>query len=197
MSAPERQMVGDATTNLPTSPTPVPPAPPLSEAVSERIRQLAFAYPQRRTALLPALKLAQTETGYLPPSVVAQVADLVGVPHPAAQELVAFYTMLREEREGATRVVVCAQLPCALKGAHRLLRELSAALGIAPGETTADGSVTLERTSECFGACHRAPMARVNEAYVENLDAEATQRLIAHLRDGSVVEGRRTSGEGA
>ena len=156
--------------------------PRLSAAARQRIRALADAYPARRTALLPALKLAQAEIGYLPPAVTAEVADLVGVPHAAAAELVAFYTMLRDHPEGATRVVVCAQLPCALRGANRLLRDLAAGLSIQPGETTPDGSATLERTSECFGACHRAPMARVNDDYYEQLDREATQRLLTQLR---------------
>ena len=154
----------------------------LSEATCERIRRLVEVYPERRTALLPALKLAQSEVGYLPPPIVAQTADLVGVPHSAAYELVAFYTMLHAEQEGATRVVVCCQLPCALRGAQRLLKELSVGLGIQPGQTTPDGAVTLERTSECFGACHRAPMARVNDAYRENLSPEATQQLLSELR---------------
>jgi NADH-quinone oxidoreductase E subunit len=166
----------------------------LSETVRERIRELAGRYPQRRTALLPSLKLAQAEVGYLPAEVIAEVADLVRIPHAAAYELVQFYTMLHPHPEGRTQIVVCAQLPCALKGANRLLRDLSAGLGIQPGETSPDGAFSLERTSECFGACHRAPMARVNDAYRENLTPEATQALIAELnktrvpaREGSVA----------
>jgi len=62
-----------------------------------------------------------------------------------------------------------------------LLRQLSQGLGIRPGETTPDGAVTLIRTPECLGACHRAPMCRVNEEYRENLTPEATQRLIEEL----------------
>lgn len=153
----------------------------LSRETQDAIRELAARYPSRRTALLPALKLAQAEVGFLPPAVTAEVADLVGVPHAAAAELVTFYTMLREKAEGATHVVVCAQLPCALRGAEQLLRDLSSALGIRPGETTPDGAVTLDRTAECFGSCHRAPMARVDDEYWENLDGEGTQRLITHL----------------
>ncbi len=161
----------------------------LSGPVRERITALVHTYPRPRTALLPALKLAQTEVGYLPPGVIAEVADLVGVSHAAARELATFYTMLHEEREGATRVVVCGQLPCALRGADRLLRELSAGLGIAPGETTPDGAVTLERTSECFGACHRAPMARLNDEYVENLNSpEAVATLLTRLRGNAAAE---------
>jgi NADH-quinone oxidoreductase subunit E len=154
----------------------------LSEETRARIGALVDAYPQRRTALLPALKLAQAELGYLPADVIAEAADLVGVPHAAAWELVAFYTMLHTELEGVARVVVCCQLPCAVNGADRLVRDLAAGLGIEPGETTPNGTVTLERTLECFGACHRAPMARVNDDYRENLTPEATQQLIAELR---------------
>lgn len=153
----------------------------LSPATREAILALAERYPSRRTALLPALKLAQAEVGYLPPHVTAEVADLVGVPHAAAAELVSFYTMLRAEPAGTTQVVVCVQLPCALRGAEQLLRDLSAALDIRVGETTPDGAVTLERTAECFGACHRAPMARVGDDYWENLAGEGLQRLITHL----------------
>jgi NADH-quinone oxidoreductase subunit E len=166
----------------------------LSDATRERIASLAVQYPARRTALLPALKLAQAEVGYLPADVIAEAADLVGVPHAAAWELVAFYTMLLAEPEGRTRVVVCGQLPCALRGADRLVRDLSAGLGIEPGQTTPDQLVTLEYTTECFGACHRAPMARVDDEYHENLDEAATQQLIAQLRARGTDRGRVNGG---
>ena len=169
----------------------------LSPTTCDRIRTLAEMYPERRTALLPALKLAQADVGHLPPEVIAEAADLVGVPHAAAYELVDFYTMLHPEREGATRVVVCCQLPCALRGANRLLRDLSRGLGIEPGETTPDGAVTLERTSECFGACHRAPMARVNDEYRENLDPDATRRLLSELSPLLLGEGQGEGGAAA
>ncbi|HEV7661893.1 MAG TPA: NAD(P)H-dependent oxidoreductase subunit E [Chloroflexota bacterium] len=149
----------------------------LSEQTRAAIDQLVARYPERRTALLPALKLAQADAGWLPPEAIAEAADLVGVPHSAALELAAFYTMLRTEPGPPTRVVVCAQLPCALRGAEGLIRELTHGLAA----QIAAGSVEVERTAECFGACHRAPMARLNDAYRENLDADGRQRLIAEI----------------
>jgi len=149
----------------------------LSEATRQSIARLVAQFPERRTALLPALKLAQTEVGYLPPEIIAETADLVGVPHSAALELAIFYTMLHTEPGPATRVVVCAQLPCALRGAEGLIRDLRSGLAT----RIAEGSLEVERTSECFGACHRAPMARVGDAYCENLDATARQQLIGEL----------------
>jgi NADH-quinone oxidoreductase subunit E len=149
----------------------------LSEATRQSIGQLVALYPERRTALLPALKVAQAEVGYLPPEVIAETADLVGVPHSAALELAVFYTMLHTEPGPATRVVVCAQLPCALRGAEGLIRDLHSGLAT----RIAEGSLEVERTSECFGACHRAPMARVGDEYRESLDTAARQQLIAEL----------------
>ena len=167
------------------------PRHPLSAATQEKILAEVARYPGRRTALLPALKLAQEEAGFLSPPVVAQVADLVGVSHASAWELATFYSMLRLQPEGRVRVEVCVQLPCALRGAQRLLRQLAEGLGISPGETTPDGGVTLIRTPECFGACHRAPMARVNDAYRENLTPDATEALLAELRQAAADGSRR------
>jgi NADH-quinone oxidoreductase subunit E len=150
---------------------------PLSATARAAICQLVEQYPERRTALLPALKLAQVDMGYLPRETIAETADLVGVPHSAAYELVSFYTMLHEERVPPTVVVVCVQLPCALRGAEALVRDLQDGLR----REIAAGAVEVERTSECFGACHRAPMARVNDRYCENLDGPARKQLIQEL----------------
>jgi NADH-quinone oxidoreductase subunit E len=146
----------------------------LSAGTRSEIEQLVGRFPERRSALLPALKLAQRDAGWLPPEAIAEAADLVGVPHAAALELAMFYTMLHTEPGPATRVVVCAQLPCALRGAESLIRELRAALE--------SDSVEIERTSECFGSCHRAPMARVGDRYYENLDGEGRKAFIGELR---------------
>jgi NADH-quinone oxidoreductase subunit E len=146
----------------------------LSDPTRAAIQKLIATYPQPRTALLPALKLAQADVGWLPPEAIAEAADLVGVPHAAALELALFYTMLHTEPGPTARVVVCAQLPCALRGAEQLIRELRAAVD--------HGSVEIERTSECFGACHRAPMARVGDAYHENLVGDARQSFIDELK---------------
>jgi NADH-quinone oxidoreductase subunit E len=156
----------------------------LSSETREKIQTELRRFPQRRTALLPALKHAQEEVGWLPPEAIAEVADLVGVSHAAANELATFYSMLRTRPGGRTRVEVCVQLPCALAGAERLLAQFADGLAIQPGEVTSDGGVELIRTSECFGSCHRAPMCRLNDEYREHLTPEATRQLIEELRAG-------------
>ena len=159
----------------------------LSAACREAILAERARYPHPRSALLPALKLAQAEVGYLPPAVVAAVAELVGVSGAQAQELTTFYSMLHRAPTGKKLVQVCTQVPCGYMGGDRLLARLEKALGIKAGETTADGAVTLERTVECMGACHRAPMCRVGDGFVENLRTEAdVAGLATTLRAGSV-----------
>jgi len=159
----------------------------LSAACREAILAERARYPHPRSALLPALKLAQAEVGYLPPAVVAAVAEFVGVSGAQAQELTTFYSMLHRAPTGKKLVQVCTQVPCGYMGGDRLLARLEKALGIKAGETTADGAVTLERTVECMGACHRAPMCRVGDGFVENLRTEAdVAGLATTLRAGSV-----------
>lgn len=149
----------------------------LSETTRTAIARLASMYPERRTALLPALKLAQADVGYLPPEAIAEAADVVGVPHSAALELAQFYTMLHTQPGPARRLVVCAQLPCALRGAEGLIRDLRTGLRA----QIEAGSIEVERTTECFGACHKAPMARLGDDYRESLDDAARGRLIDEL----------------
>ncbi|MCC6179066.1 MAG: NADH-quinone oxidoreductase subunit NuoE [Chloroflexi bacterium] len=156
----------------------------LNEQTQKLILDEVDRYPQRRTALLPALKLAQRQLGWLSAEAIAEVADLVGVSHASANELTTFYAMLNLHPVAEQKIEVCVQLPCALRGADRLLRQLADGLGIQPGEATLDGKIELHRTHECFGSCHRAPMCRINDEYRENLSPEAARALIDELNSG-------------
>jgi len=162
----------------------------LSEETRDKILTEVRKYPQTRTALLPALKLAQYDVGWLPPEAIAEVADLVGVSAASANELATFYSMLNTHHRVDMKVEVCVQLPCALRGADRLLEQLAEGLGLAPGETSADGKLELHRTHECFGSCNRAPMCRLNDEYREDLTPEVTRLLIDELKAARGTNGR-------
>ena len=150
----------------------------LSETTRQSIERLVGLYPERRTALLPALKAAQAEVGYLPPETIAETADLVGVPHSAALELAVFYTMLHTEPGPATRVVVCAQLPCALRGAEGLIRELRSALAT----RIAEGSLEIERSGQ-----HAITIAR-SVADIRAAKGTGKTAVVLHFQGADPIE---------
>jgi len=163
---------------------------PLSDATRSSIQNEVAKYPQKKTALLPSLKLAQKEKGWLSRDTLAEVADLCGLPHSHAVELATFYSMLFTEEVAPTRVEVCVQLPCALVGAEETAKKLAGKLGIemhgpphkAHGHT-GDHKIELHTTVECYGSCHRAPMCRVGDDYRENIKSDADiDALVKELR---------------
>jgi NADH-quinone oxidoreductase subunit E len=163
----------------------------LSQSTKDAIAAEVAQVPHKKTALLPSLKLAQKEKGWLSKETLAEVADLVGVPHSNAVELATFYSMLFTEKVAPVRVEVCVQLPCALVGADKTLEALADKLGAKldgpPHHRhghTADHQIELHSTVECYGSCHRAPMCRVDDDYREHLkDGAALDALVAELKD--------------
>jgi NADH-quinone oxidoreductase subunit E len=162
----------------------------LSARTRDAITAEVGKYPQKKTALLPSLKLAQKEKGWLSTETLAEVADLVGLPHSHAVELATFYAMLFTEKVAPVRVEYCLQLPCALAGAEEALAKTAKLLDVTmQGERgtrhghTKDHLIELHGTVECYGACHRAPMCRVGDDYKENLKTDDDlQRLVADLK---------------
>jgi NADH-quinone oxidoreductase subunit E len=138
-------------------------------------------YPTKRGALLPALHAVQKQTGWIAPETARELATIFEIHPIEVMEVVTFYNMFYDRPQGRHHVYVCTNLPCSLRGARALLRELEQHLGIEAGETTKDGRVTLGH-EECLGACAWAPMLRVGESYHENLDADAAKRIVDGLK---------------
>jgi NADH-quinone oxidoreductase subunit E len=162
----------------------------LSAATVSAIQAEVSRYPSKKTALLPSLKLAQKEKGWLSTDTLGEVADLVGLPHSHAVELATFYAMLFTEPVAPVRVEYCIQLPCALAGAEEVLTKTAKLLdvtmegrfGTRHGHT-ADHQIELHGTVECYGACHRAPMCRVGDDFVENLKTDDDlKKLVTDLK---------------
>lgn len=135
----------------------------LSEQVIKKIdRELAkFPADQRQSAVMAALAIAQDEAGWLPPEVMQAIADYIGMPAVAVQEVATFYNMYNTKPVGKFKISVCTNLPCALSGGERAAHHLKAKLGLDYKETSADGMFTLVE-GECMGACGDAPVLLVN-----------------------------------
>jgi NADH-quinone oxidoreductase subunit E len=135
----------------------------LSEQALKKIdRELAkFPADQRQSAVMAALAIAQDETSWLSPEVLQFVADYIGMPAVAVQEVATFYNMYNTKPVGKHKITICTNLPCALSGGERAAHHLKQKLGLAYKETSADGQFTLME-GECMGACGDAPVLLVN-----------------------------------
>jgi NADH-quinone oxidoreductase subunit E len=136
---------------------------------------------RRRSAVLPALYLAQYQQGYITANAIRYVAGLLDITPADVADVVSFYTMFYTKPVGTYVLQVCRTLSCALNGAERVTGELQARLGIRPGETDASGTFTLVEV-ECLGACDRAPVVMVNDAWHECLKPEDAAKLVDDLR---------------
>jgi NADH-quinone oxidoreductase subunit E len=152
--------------------------------LAQRIEEVAAEYPERRSAILPALRLAQEQYGWLPPEALREVADALGLAPAQCRAVASFYDMLHLAPVGRHLVEVCTNLSCALVGAQRVLEAFESELGVAPGETTEDGEVTL-RALECAGGCGRAPVVVVDHRYHEPVTPEDVPAIVEQLRDGT------------
>jgi len=145
------------------------------------IQQVADQYPVRRSAVMPALRLAQEKYGWLPPEAFREVADALDLTPAYCQAIASFYDMFHLEPVGRRLVEVCTNLSCALAGAKQVVDALEVELGIPPGETSDDGEVTF-RLIECAGGCGYAPVVVVDHWYREPTRPEDVPGLVEELR---------------
>jgi NADH-quinone oxidoreductase subunit E len=143
------------------------------------IERILANYPQERkqAAVMPLLHLAQSEAGFITQQALADIAEICGISSTEVASVVGFYTLFHAEPGGQIRLQVCTDVACRLRGAKQYLAALCNELGIQPGQTTADGMVTIEEV-KCLAACDHAPMfqAQIKDEieYHENQTPEKT-----------------------
>ena len=147
-----------------------------------KIQKIAKKYPVRRSAVMPALRVAQeAHGGWLPPEALRQVADALDLTPAQVEAVASFYDMFNLLPVGRHLVEVCTNLSCALAGAKQVVDALEVELGIPPGETSDDGEVTF-RLIECAGGCGYAPVVVVDHRYREPTRPEDVPGLVEELR---------------
>ena len=153
------------------------------EAYQKIDRELAkFPTDQRQSAVMAALAIAQTEKGWLSTDVMQDIADYIGMPAIAVQEVATFYTMYNTKPVGKYKLTICTNLPCQLTNGDRAANYLKQKLGIGFNETTADGLFTLKE-GECMGACGDSPVMLVNNTRMCSfMSNEKIDALIAELK---------------
>ena len=148
--------------------------------------QILARYPQPRSALLPLLHLVQSVDGYVAPRGIELCADLLGLTAAEVSGVATFYTQFKRHPNGQYTVGVCTNTLCAIMGGDQIWESVSDHLGIGHDETTADGTVTLERI-ECNAACDYAPVVMANWEFFDNQTPESTNQLVDDLRSGAPV----------
>jgi NADH-quinone oxidoreductase subunit E len=137
---------------------------------------------QRKSAILYALYLVQQQQGYITGAAMRYVGQQIGCSAADVEDVVSYYTMFYTKPVGKYVLNVCRTLSCALLGAERVTEELSAKLGVGPGQTTPDGMFTLMEV-ECLGACDRAPVLMINDdGWHERLAPEQAGQFVDDLR---------------
>ena len=149
----------------------------------DEIREVAAQYPVARSAILPALRIAQERHGgWLPPEAFEEVGEALDLTPAYCKAVASFYDMFHLEPVGRHLVEICTNVSCALVGAQQVVEAFEEELGVRPGETTEDGAVTL-RTIECAGGCGWGTVVVVDHRYREPVRAEDVPRIVQELRD--------------
>jgi NADH-quinone oxidoreductase subunit E len=151
----------------------------------DEVQELRARYPEgSRSAVLPALRLAQEKHGWLSRQALEETADALEVTPAFCYSIATFYDMLHLEPIGRHTIDVCTNLSCALCGAQDVVEAFESELGISAGETTADGEITL-RAVECLGGCGYATVVAVDDRYRQHVRAETVPEILGELDGGT------------
>ena len=144
--------------------------------------ELAARYPDPKSAVLPALRLAQETYGWLHREAFEEVADALDLTPAYCMSVASFYDMFHLEPVGEHTIEVCTNVCCGLVGAQPVLEAFEQELGIHAGETTADGTITL-RAVECLGGCSTPTIVAVDHVYKQSVQAADVPRLLEEVRN--------------
>jgi NADH-quinone oxidoreductase E subunit len=151
----------------------------------DEVQELRARYPEgSRSAVLPALRLAQERHGWLSRRAIEETAQALEVTPAFCYSIASFYDMLHLEPVGRHTIGVCTNLPCALCGAQQVVEAFESELGIRAGETTPDGEITL-RAVECLGGCGYATVVAVDDRYRQHVRAETVPEILGELDGGT------------
>jgi formate dehydrogenase subunit gamma len=145
------------------------------------IDEVLSRHPARQDALLPVLQAVRERLGYIPRAALQVIADALNLSRAEVFGVVSFYHDLRLSPGGTHRLQICAAEACQAVGCRALEAHAQRVLGVAFGETTADGTITLER-AYCFGNCAAGPTVRLDDTIHGRVNAERFDTLLLRVR---------------
>lgn len=155
----------------------------LSQKGLEAVKKELTRYETKRSAVLPALFIAQDENGgWVSPEVVSHLSKVMDIPMSQINEVLTFYTMYNKKPVGKHHIQVCCNISCAMAGGHEMADYLCDKLGVHDGEMTKDGRFTISR-AECLGSCDTAPVVQINrDDYIENVTYQKLDQMMKELK---------------
>lgn len=150
----------------------------LSDDAKVRIQLTAMKYPEPRGALIPALQIAQEDSGHLLEENMRFIATELRVPESDVFGTATFYSLLRHKPAGRHVIAICHNLTCSLMGAEPLIDHLKQRLGVDEGEITPDGVFSYHRI-ECIGRCDGATAMLIDDTYHGDLTPEKIDSILA------------------
>ncbi len=152
----------------------------IEQTLLGEIREIAKEYPESKSAVLPALRLAQERHGWLPREAFEEVAEALDLTPAYCMSVASFYDFFQLEPAGEHMVEVCTNVCCGLVNAQAVLEAFETELGIHPGETTPDGQITL-RAVECLGGCSTPTIVAVDHRYRESVAPGDVPAIVEEL----------------
>ena len=156
----------------------------LSPEAIEKIDYELTKYPadQRQAAVMSALRIVQTERGWLSKESISEVAQYLGMPEIAAMEVATFYNMYDLSPVGKYKITICTNISCMLRGSDEIVSHLQQKLGVGFNQVTADGKFCLKE-GECMGCCGGAPLMHINNTKMhEFLTPEKVDAILEELK---------------
>lgn len=150
----------------------------LTDEMRAEIRAFFPRYPNKRAVTLPALHVVHERLRQVPLAAVVEIAELLELAPAEVQDTLSFYGFFKQDSpHGLTRAWVCRSISCALRGGEEILSHLCYRAGIAPGETTEDGRLTIE-FAECLGACEHAPCMLAGKTLHKSLTSQSADDFL-------------------
>ena len=144
----------------------------------EDIREIVEKIGSTRADLIPVLQEITNKFGYISQLAIKELSDLMSLPTKEFLSVATFYRMLSTHPRGEHIIQFCESAPCHVVGGREVFSELQDALGLEPGQTSADNKWTLLTTS-CLGVCGIGPVILVDTDMYGNVTSDQVKNILS------------------
>ncbi len=158
--------------------------------LAKRLDETLAEYRDKPGALIPVLQIAQGIYGYLPEDVLKRIALSMGKSFSEVAGVVGFYAFFSTQPRGKHVIRVCLGTACYVRGGKQVLEAMRKELGIEVGETTKDGTFSLE-VARCFGACGLAPAVSIDDEVYKRVRPAKIREMLAKYTEPAAAPAAR------